>query len=38
MDTLTQTLFAAVVVAGTGLAALAAATGIPHLVDRRRDR
>jgi hypothetical protein len=38
MDTLTQALFAAVVAAGAGLAALAAATGIPHLVDRRRGR
>jgi hypothetical protein len=38
MDALAQTLLAAVVVAGTGLAALAAATGIPHLVERRRGR
>ena len=38
MDTVTQILVAAVAVTATALAALAAATGIPHALARRRGR
>lgn len=38
MDTVTQILVAAVAAAGTGLAVLAAATGIPRALARRRGR